>query len=71
MKLPNWLKTNRRTEARLRLIVELDKRRDQLLKAPVLDLDALAQLASDYESAHLSHAAAVLRKRLEWYRSPQ
>jgi hypothetical protein len=69
MRLPNWLKPNRRTEERLRLIVELDCRRDLLLKSPQPDLQALAQLADDYESAHLNYAAAALRKQLAFYRS--
>jgi hypothetical protein len=61
-------KLDRRTEARVRAIVELSRRRDRLLETPGLDLDALSALAADYESAHLPCAAADLRRRLEWYR---
>jgi hypothetical protein len=56
------------SEARIRAIVALSRRRDRLLEEPGLDLDALAALAADYESANMPCSAAELRKRLEWYR---
>ena len=61
-------KLDRCTETRVRMIVELSRRRDQLLEAPELDLEALAVLAADYESAAMPCAAENLRRRLEWYR---
>ena len=61
-------KLDRRSEARIRSIVALSRRRDRLLEASVLDLDALAALAADYEAAtNMPCAAAELRRRLEWY----
>ena len=53
-------KLDRRTEERVRRIVDLSRRRDRTL-------EALAALAWDYEAARMPCAAADLRKRLEWY----
>jgi hypothetical protein len=58
-------KNDRRAKARLRLIVNLGRRRDRLLESPELDLHALARLVAAYESAGLPRAAAALRRRLE------
>jgi len=58
-----------RTEERVRRIVELSRRRDQILLSPFLDLEALEVLAADYEATHMSNMAADLRRRLEWYTS--
>jgi Trk K+ transport system NAD-binding subunit len=71
MKTSDPEKLDRRTEARVRVIVDLSRRRDRLLEAPALDLDALAALTADYESANMPCAAAELRRRLEWYRCEQ
>jgi hypothetical protein len=68
MRLRKLTRPDRRMEQRILLIVELGRRRDRLLETPNLDLDALAVLAADYEAAGLPHAAADLRRRLEWYR---
>ena len=57
-----------RTEERVRRIVDLSRRRDRILEAPTLDLEALAVLAADYEAAHMPCTAAELRRRLEYYR---
>ena len=70
MKLRKLSKTDSRTEARLRLIVTLGRRRDQILQSPVLNLEALASLADEYESAGLPRAASALRKRLGLFRNP-
>ena len=69
MKLRVRRKPDPRMEERLRLIVNLARRRDRLLEAPALDLSALAALLADYESADMPCAAADLRRRLEHYRS--
>ena len=66
--MQKWLKTDLQAEQRLLKIVDLGSRRDRLLQSIELDLEALAQLVADYESADLSCAAAALRRRLEWYR---
>ena len=58
-----------RTEERIRRIVDLSRRRDRILEAPALDLEALAVLAADYKAANLPCAAADLRRRLEYYRA--
>ena len=39
-----------------------------LSRAAKLDLQALVELAADYEAANMPSAAADLRRRLEWYR---
>ena len=54
-------------EQRIRNIVALSTRRDQILNGVELDLDALRVLVDDYEAAHMPSAAADLRRRLEWY----
>jgi hypothetical protein len=54
-------------EERIRWIANLSRRRDRILEAPRMDLEALAVLASDYEAAHMPNAAADLGRRLEWY----
>ncbi len=61
-------KLDRRTERRVRAIVELSRRRDWILEAPTLDQAALAVLVEDYAAANMPCAAAELRRRLEWYR---
>jgi hypothetical protein len=55
------------TEERVRRIVDLSRRRDRILEAPTLDLEALVVLTADYEAANLPCAAADLRRRLTWY----
>ena len=69
MQLRKWSKPDRRTEQRIRLIVDLARRRDHILESPELDLQALAVLLADYEAAGLPSAAADLRRRLEAYRA--
>jgi hypothetical protein len=61
-------KFDHRLEERMKLVVVLGRRRDQILLSPVVDLNALEQLVEGYESAKMPCAAASLRKRLEWYR---
>jgi hypothetical protein len=56
-----------RTEERVRRIVDLSRRRECVLDAREVDLDALAILAADYEAEPMPQAAAELRKRLEHY----
>ena len=55
-------------EERVRRIAGLSRRRDRILEAPILDLEGLAILATDYETADMPCAVADLRKRLEYYR---
>jgi hypothetical protein len=55
-------------EERIRKIVDLSRRRDRILEAPEMDLEALQALAADYEAAHMPCAAEELRRRVEWYR---
>jgi hypothetical protein len=55
-------------EDRVRRIVDLSRRGDRSLEAPMLDLEALAVLAADYQAAHMPCAAADLPRRLEWYK---
>jgi hypothetical protein len=57
-----------RTEERVRRIVDLSRRRDHILEAPMLNLEGLAILAADYEAANMIRMAADLRRRLEHYR---
>ena len=61
-------KLDRRREELVRRIVDLSRRRDYILEAPQMDLEALAGLADDYEIANMPCAATDLRRRLEWYR---
>jgi hypothetical protein len=61
-------KLDRRMEQRIRVIVELGRRRDRLLERRVLDLVELASLVDDYAAAGMPCAAAALRGRLEHYR---
>ena len=60
-------KLDRRREERVQVIVNLSRRRDRILKAPEMGLEALAILAAAYESANMPCAAADLRRRLEYY----
>ena len=69
--MKRWRKQNPRAERRLRLIVEMGRRRDKILESPEIDLEALAQLVADYEAADIIYAAADLRRRLEWYRGKE
>jgi len=55
-------------EQRILLIADLGSRRDRVLEAPRLDLEALAVLAADYEIANMPCAAADLHRRLKYYR---
>jgi hypothetical protein len=48
-------------------IVELSRRRDRILEATMLDLEALAILAGDYEAANMPCAATELQELLENY----
>jgi hypothetical protein len=60
-----------RTEERVRRIVELSRRREWILEAPKLDLEALSILAADYEAANMPCAAADLWRRLDCYREKE
>jgi hypothetical protein len=60
-----------RTKERVRRIVDLSRWRDRILEAPLLDLEALAVLAADYEAANMPCVTADLRKRLEYYREKE
>jgi hypothetical protein len=60
-------KKNREIEQRIQRIVDLSRRRDQILGVAEVDLDALAILAADYEAAHLHRIAVELRIKLNWY----
>jgi hypothetical protein len=68
MELRKLYKTSRRTDRRIYLISELSRRQDQLLRARQPDLDALEQLADDYDAAGLHYVGAELASRLEWLR---
>jgi hypothetical protein len=68
MQLIKRVKSDRRMEERLRVIVDLSRWRDRILEVHEMDLEALAILAADYVAANLPCAAADLRRRLEWYR---
>jgi hypothetical protein len=68
MKSRRWTRVSPRMKERMRVIVELGRRRDRILEAPVLELEALEELVGDYEKAEMTCAAAALRRRLEWYR---
>jgi len=57
----------RKLEKRIQRIVDLNCRRDQILEAPMLDLEGLAVLATDYEASNMPCAAADLRRRLIWH----
>ena len=61
-------KKNREIEQRIQRIVDLNCRRDQILGVAVVDLGELANLAADYEVAHMPCAGEELRRRLEQYR---
>ena len=61
-------KLDRRTEERVRMIVDLSRRRDCILEASQMDIQALAALAADYEAANMPNAAVDLRRRLVHYR---
>jgi copper homeostasis protein CutC len=60
-------KKNREIEQRIQRIVDLSRRREQILGVAEVDLEALAILAADYEAAHLHRIAVELRRRLEYY----
>ena len=62
------MRKDRRKEELIIRIAELSRRRDQLMRAPKPDLEALERLADDYEAAGLSGSAADLYSRLEWNR---
>ena len=64
-------KLDRRTEERVQKIVNLSRRRDRILEAPEMDLEALGVLAADYEAANLPSAAADLWRRLEHYQEKE
>ena len=68
MRLIKRVKSDRRMEQRIQGIAELGRRRDRILEAPAMDLDALAALVADYEAADMPSAAASLRRRLDHYR---
>ena len=68
IKFADSTKLDPRTEERVRRIVDLSHRRDRILEASMLDMEALAVLAADYEAAHMPCAAVELRRRLEHYR---
>jgi hypothetical protein len=59
MELRKLVRTNRRENRRILLISELGRRQDQLLRARQPDLEALEQLADDYDAAGLYIAGAV------------
>ena len=59
-------KKNREIEQRIQRIVDLSRRRDQILGVAEVDLEALAILAADYEAVHMLRMATDLR-RMEWY----
>jgi len=67
MRLIKRVKSDRRMEQRIQGIAELGRRRDRILEAPAMDLDALAALVADYEAADMPCAAADLKRRLEHY----
>ena len=67
MILRSWIKKDAELEERIRVLVELGRRRDRILESPELDLEALAGLVEDYEKAEMACAAGALRRRLEWY----
>jgi hypothetical protein len=60
-----------KTMERIRRIVELSRRRDCILDAPEMDLEALQVLTADYEAANMPSAAADLRRRLEYYQEKE
>ena len=60
-------KKNREIEQRIQRIVDLSRRRDQILGVAEVDLAALAILAADYEAANMPSMATDLRRRMEWY----
>jgi hypothetical protein len=47
--------------------VNLSLRRDHILEAPEMNLDALAILAADCEAANMPFTAADLRRSLDWW----
>ena len=65
------IKSRRETgmDEHMRVMEELSQRRDRILESPALDVEALAELVSNYEEAGLICGAAGLRRRVEWYRS--
>ena len=64
-------KKNREIEQRIQRIVDLSRRRDQILGVAEVDLEALAILAADYEAAHMPRrrwscgGGWILRERCE------
>ena len=60
-------KLDRRTEERVRRIVDLSRRRDRILEAPKIGIGCASALAADYEAANMPSAAAELRRRLKYY----
>ena len=71
MILKSWVKEDAELDERMRVLVELGRRRDRILESPRLDLEALEELVKDYEEAEMVCAAAALRRRLEWYGEKQ
>jgi hypothetical protein len=51
-----------RTEERVRRIVDLSRRRDRILEASMLDLEALAVLAADYEGQYAMRGGGAAEK---------
>ena len=48
-------------------ILDLNRRHGRILEAPMLDLEGLEVLATDYEATHMPRMAVELRKKLEQY----
>ena len=67
MNIPQMVARSRHLERRIELIVELGCRRDYILEAPELDVEALRILAADYEAAGLKCTAGELRRRIDYY----
>jgi hypothetical protein len=57
MQLRRWTKVDTLMQERMRMIVSLGRRRDEILERPVLDLEALERLVEDYEEAEMVCAA--------------
>jgi hypothetical protein len=53
-----------RKEERVRSIVDLSRRRDRILEAPMLDLLGLEVPIDDYEAANMTYSAAGLERFL-------
>ena len=55
---------NRWTEARVQMIVNLSRRRDRILEAPEMDLEALAILAANYDAANMQALQSTCQEDL-------